>query len=723
MTTETKFQDKSARVILVDSSGAVRQLLSEVAKSVGFANSQAVASIQDAHSILETEEVDWVIVPLAADQEVNGLHTLRTIVSFPELKHVRVSLLVDEAEMWCLPKAFELGMLSYHPKPFTKDSLTKDLNEFLRLFEANEWNGTRTSAEYLRKHLRVAKNTGDLLQLEKSLLDMFPGNSKQLVNLAHAQQMSGQTDASKMTLRQALTIDPSIKGVVDQTATELFGSPDLTAQAGTSGVGNVLGLEKIIIVDPEDATRSSTKSIFQELGVTDIQEFADGEEAWKSIDAGQEPSLIVMEWRIPSLTGPLLMQRVRSKGFLKVPIMVQSALIKPTDMSLIREMGVANLIIKPTEREQLLKAVVWTIQQERMPTEQQTLENKIRVFLTAKNTVEAEALIIRYLAEPTISDGRKNVIRAELAFVREQYEAARDFAIESLKGTTESVFALNILGKSLMTLRQFEAALKCFQKAQSLSPVNLERLVMMAETQAEMGEPEVAETTVAKARDIDPDSATVKEGEVRVAMASGSSEAAKKMLGQIESIGNVISYLNNKAVAHSKCGFMEEGIEIYQKTLDSVPEEKTEVRAVVTYNMAMAKIRKNDLVDALVDLDAVIAIPGAKVAKKAQSLKERLQASLAANTSFALRESDNTSNNAPTPLTTPASPTNDDSVVADGASIAAAAVEATAGELCCYLIFRTSADDHVNLKKLLATPPKYKARKAIARAESINSAG
>ena len=642
MSTEAKFQDKSARVILVDSSGAVRQLLSEVCKSIGFANSQAVASIQDAHSILETEDVDWIIVPLAADQDVNGFHTLRMMVSFPELKHVRVSLLVDEAEMWCLPKAFELGLLSYHMKPFTKDSLSKDLEEFLRTFEANDWHGTRTSAEYLRKYLRVAKASSDLLHLEHSLLEMYPGNGKQLINLAHAQHMNGQIEGAKTTLKQAVAIEAALKEAVDKKATELFGSTDLATTSGGGAVGNVLGLDNVVLIDPDESARTATKAIFQELGVTDIQEFSDGEAAWASINAGPEPSLMITEWRVPSLTAPLLMQRIRSKGFLRVPIMVQSALIKPTDMPIIREMGVANLIAKPAEREQLLKAVIWTVQQDRMPTEQQTLENKIRTFLAAKNLTDAEAMVARYLSESSISEGRKNVIRAEYAFAKEQYEAARDFAIESLKGTTESIFALNVLGKSLMILRQFEAALKCFQKAQSLSPVNLERLVMMAETQAEIGEAEAAEDTIAKARDIDPDSSTTKEGEIRVALASGSGDAAKKMLGQIEAIGNVISYLNNKAVAHSKCGFMEEGIEIYRKTLDSVPEEKTDVKAVVTYNMALAKIRKGDLADALIDLDIVMAIPGARVAKKAQSLKERLQTSLAANAEFSLRESDNT---------------------------------------------------------------------------------
>ena len=122
MAIESKFKDKSARVVLVDSSGSVRPLLSEVTKSIGFANTQAVATIADAHSILETESADWLIVPVNADQELNGLHTVRMMINFAQINHVRVSLLAEEKESWVLSKAFEFGLLSYHSKPFTKDS-------------------------------------------------------------------------------------------------------------------------------------------------------------------------------------------------------------------------------------------------------------------------------------------------------------------------------------------------------------------------------------------------------------------------------------------------------------------------------------------------------------------------------------------------------------------------------------------------------------------------
>jgi CheY-like chemotaxis protein len=715
MAIETKFPDKSAKVLLVDSSGAVRQLLSEVAKSVGFTSAQAVASIADAHNILETDGADWLIVPLSADQPINGMHTVRLVTSFYQLRNVRVSFLLDEKETWCLPAAFESGLLSYHSKPFTKDSLKKELEDFMATFEKYEWDGTLLSAHYLRKHLRNAKSTIELVKLEKRLLDLFPGNAPQLLNLAFAQNLDGKINEAKCTLKQASFINSSLSEDIDKMAQELFGSTGLSLPPNEDGavVGNVLGLNSVVIIDPEDHIRNEVKTIFEELGVTSIQEFTSGDAAWEAIDSGEEPNLIIMEWRLQGITGPLLIQRIRSKGFLKCPLIVQSSLLNPSDMPLIREMGVANIIQKPVEKEAFIKTIIWTVQQDRMPTESQTLETKIRAMIGIKNIGEADTLAVRYFADESIGEGKKNVIRAELAYAKGQYEGARDFAIESLKGTTESIFALNVLGKSLMVLRKFEQALKCFQKAQSMSPINLERLISMAEGEAEAGDLEAANEALAQAKDIDPFCETVLEGAAKVAIASGSSDSAKKMLGQIEAIGNVISYLNNKAVAHAKCGLFDESLELYRKTLDSVPDDKFDVKATVTYNYALAKIRHNELADALVDLDSIIKMPENKITKKAASLKNRLQTAVAANAAFALNESDQYS----------ASPTSttDEEQAADSSTIASAIVQTTAGDLCCYMIYKSEAPPTDALKKIMATPPKFKFRKAIERGERFEN--
>jgi CheY-like chemotaxis protein len=719
MAVELKFKDKSARVILVDSSGSVRQLLSEVMKSLGFANAQAVASIADAHSILEAESADWLIVPLNADQELHGLHTVRMMINFAELKNVRVSLLLEEKESWVLSKAFEYGLLSYHSKPFTKDSLRTGFEELMRLMEGNDWDSTRTSAEYLRRHLAAANQTADLLALEKNLQNIYPGNSKLLINLASALHLSGSTDSAKATLRQVEFIDPSLAATVKETRKALFGSTatDESAAAAVPGE-NILGLGALVIIDNDDAVRSSIKAIFTELGCPQIQDFADGEAALDWMKGNPEPSLVVSEWRIPKVTGPLLLQRIRALGFTNVPILILSALIKPMDMPIIREMGVANLAEKPMDRAAFLKSVIWTIQQDRMPTESQTMENKIRALLSAKKMQEAEEIMLRYLDDATINAGRKAVIRAEHAFAKDSYELARDFAIEAIKQSGESLFALNILGKSLMILRQFEQALKCFQKAQGVSPMNLERLVMIAETQAEIGDAVSAGATINKSKDIDPDSKTVQDGEVKVALATGSSDAAKDILGKMESMSNIIGYLNNKAIAHAKCGFGKEGIEIYEKTIQSIPPDKRDILAIVNYNMALAKIRNGDLAGAMPDLDAVIAIPESRVHKKAANLKERLSPALTTGMTFSLREADQVQ--APTPeSSSPESAAVDAPKIADATTLIKAMLEMAPGDQCCYLVFQSTAPIDADLTKALSTPPKFKLRKTIERGETF----
>jgi DNA-binding response OmpR family regulator len=171
------------------------------------------------------------------------------------------------------------------------------------------------------------------------------------------------------------------------------------------------------------------------------------------MDHAREPDLIVMEWRIPKVSGPLLLQRVRSRGFMHTPIIVLSSLIKTSDMPLIRELGVANLALKPLEKATFLKAVIWTIQQDRIPSDIHALENKIRMLLNCKELKAVEVLLTKYFNNSAAQGSRKSIFKAELAYAKEQYREARDLAIEAVKHAGESLFALNILGKCLMTMR------------------------------------------------------------------------------------------------------------------------------------------------------------------------------------------------------------------------------------------------------------------------------
>ncbi len=133
------FRDRDVKVLVVDPSGASRTLLSEVIRSLGFADVNGVPNLKDALGVLEVEKVRWLITPVFPDQHENLLQVLNLYTSVPELQQLRVSALVEETEMDLLPSCFERGLLSYHKKPFTKDSLNNELKDFLQRYEKFSW--------------------------------------------------------------------------------------------------------------------------------------------------------------------------------------------------------------------------------------------------------------------------------------------------------------------------------------------------------------------------------------------------------------------------------------------------------------------------------------------------------------------------------------------------------------------------------------------------------
>ena len=716
MSIDEKLKSKTLRVLVVEQSASVRQLIAEVLRGLGFSNVESMASIMDAHNYLETEGADWMILPLYANENPNGLQTVRMIASFSELIGTKVSLLLDERDEWAIAKAFEFGLFTYHKRSTSRDGLIAEFQELLKSLEEHQWDITKTSLAYLRRYLKSSKQYQDLLALEKTVLEIFPGDGENLISLADAQQLSGEPRKALATLAQAGLVCQEKKSDIQALSEKILGAHPQAGQndARETEAQNILGLKSVVIIDHDDATRSAIRTIIGELGCNTIHDFADGESASKWMDHASEPDLIVMEWRIPKVSGPLLLQRVRSRGFMHTPIIVLSSLIKTSDMPIIRELGVANLALKPLEKVTFLKAVIWTIQQDRIPSDIYSMENKIRMLLNCKEIKAAELLLTKYLENSSAQASRKSIFKAELAYAKEQYREARDLAIEAVKHGGESLFALNILGKCLMTMRDYDSALKCFKKAQSISPMNLERLVIMAEVQAELGDKEDAKDSLNKAKDIDPENRVVSEGIARVAIASGASAEAQSALASLDSNINLIRYLNNKAVAHAKCGFAVEGLEIYQKTLAAIPRKEQELIAVVIYNAALAKIRNSDQKGAMDDLEKLLSGKASRVSKKAESLKARLQEAIKEGRDFTLPDSD------------PATPsTGSHEALAQSTPDAAASslinsmLSLRPGELCCYLLFKSTALEVPELKKALANPPKFQRRKSLLRDESF----
>ncbi len=714
----SNLRKKECKIIVIDPSAPVRQMLTEtIRQALGFESVEAMASIADVLKFLEVDKVDWIITPLSADQPANALHLLKIVSEYPDLKNVRISLLLDPTENYVIPAASELGMLSWHKKPTIKDAVKAEMGELIACLDKFNGNEPITAAHYLSMHLKEAGLFHEQISLYKNLLQINPGNGEVLLQLAEPYVKINQPQNAIKILNQARMIDEGLKGRIDELSQALLLKPGSQTQSEATVSGeavDVLSTDGCIVIDSDTVVGQGVKDLLTPLGVKNITHFSDGEEAWSFLEKNPEPQLIIMEWRIQKVSGPMLLQRIRSHGFYNVPIIILSSLLKPEDMPLLKEMGAANIVQKPLKKDLFVPACIWTIQQDRLPTEHQALERKIRLLTAGKKLEEAEPLQAQFLADPGVPIAKKCLIEAEYAFAKSDFNAARDSAIKSLKLSGDSIIVLNLLGKTFMKLRNFEAAVKCFNKADKISPNNIERICNMAESHADLGNQEAAAGSMDEAVTLDPDSKVAADSQIKVAIAGGDTDTAKKLMSQMESLDGLVAYMNNKAVTFAKMGETTEAVELYKKTIHSIPDNHVETKAVVIYNLALAQARNSELEAAIGKLNQVLAMPKNKISQKAASLKERLEKALASGSEFKL--------NSDTPVKSePQSGTDEATTLSNNEEFRQimASVLAKKGDLCCYLLFHPIAEKDARVNSLFVKQPRFQKRETIERDESF----
>ncbi|MGE0171797.1 MAG: response regulator [Oligoflexales bacterium] len=694
------FADKSARVLIVDGSGALRTLVSEVLKTKGFTNITGVPTIKDALGILEAERVDWILCPLMAGNPENGMHLLKIAVSVPELKHLRVSFLLEETEQNILPLAFEWGLLSFHKKPYTKDSLNDDLSKLLSSYEKANWESTLVSGTYLRTYFIQSGKHEEAVKLDKKLISLYPSQTSLLQNLIPSLAKLGKKDEAQAIAKQLVAIGGAKKEEMEALLKENLGA-EVTLEADKSSSDiNILGVDTVLVVDSDDAVVKDVRTVLENLGVKDIVSFSDGETAVKYVEDGGKANLVIQEWRIPKLPGPIFLQR--AKRALSVPMILVTSLVGKDDTAFLKEIGIATVVNKPLDRETLLRSIVTTIQQEKVPTDVDFMENKMRSLLYRKKINEAEEIRQKLFENSKYPSDKKKLAEAEFAFAKGKFEEAKKKAIEVLKENGDSIVTLNLLGKTLMTLREFDISLKCFEKAQKLAPHNIERLCEMAEVHSELKNEAKAEESIDTAKRMSPGDDRVTEAQAKLAINSGKTEKAQKVLKQLENLDNVVSYMNNQAIALSRCDRVEEGVATYKRTIESIPDDRKETKAIVVYNLALAFVRAENYNEAKIWLSKCSALES-RVKAKATSLLARIKKALDSGEAIDLFVSQDESKKKVEESETI---TEQDEMVA--------LVKAQKGDIGLYLIF-TSGSVEASFADLLSSMPRFKFRQAIER--------
>ncbi|QKK09139.1 MAG: response regulator [Planctomycetota bacterium] len=117
---------------------------------------------------------------------------------------------------------------------------------------------------------------------------------------------------------------------------------------------------RALLIDDSKTTRRIQRGVLEELGCTEIEEAADGQDAMSRVSAFQ-PTLILLDWYMPNMDGLAFLKAFRKQDSTTPIIMVTTEAGKSRVIEAIRS-GVNNFIIKPFTPDELRERITSTLE-------------------------------------------------------------------------------------------------------------------------------------------------------------------------------------------------------------------------------------------------------------------------------------------------------------------------------------------------------------------------
>jgi two-component system chemotaxis response regulator CheY len=107
----------------------------------------------------------------------------------------------------------------------------------------------------------------------------------------------------------------------------------------------------VLVVDDYATMRRIIRNLLQQLGYTDVDEAADGEQALAKL-RDKDFGLVISDWNMEPMTGLDLLKAVRADPRLKaLPFIMVTAESKTENVVAAKQAGVSNYIVKPFNAE------------------------------------------------------------------------------------------------------------------------------------------------------------------------------------------------------------------------------------------------------------------------------------------------------------------------------------------------------------------------------------
>lgn len=619
----SRFDNNQIKIVVVSASGTLRTLLATVIRDLGFPNVSPVVDIKTCLEVMETETVQWIVTAMNDNADGNALQILDVIAKHNQLRGTKVSILRDSNDDSALPHAFTMGAFSCHNLNPTREACMQEFQKLFQRLETHAGDYALVAADYLADFLLEKKEIQEAKRLHRTLLQVYPGHCGLMLRLAEILLRDDDAAEARLLLQQVKIIDPDRQNDI-QSLTDRFLKDNALGSASSDFLAGHYGFKSCLILDSDPAVLFFVETLLGTMGFQEISTHRDPVSALKWLRTHAKPDLVISEWKLPQLPGPVFLYKLRHRLGVELPLIISSDLIKDREAPWLNELGVSRVIPKPIEKNALFQAVLWVLQQHHSVSDLQNLKMRIKVVSKKRDMEELGRLRKAYLNHPLLVTGDRLLMEAQLAYDSACYLHAKKYALDAMRAGADSRESLEILGKTLMQLREYDAALRCLQNVNFLSPFNVSHLCQIAECHLEKGDDAGYEKYIDQARSIDKDAAIVMATEAKAALKQGHLETARKLLQRLKSFKEILAFMNNRAVSMIRVGKHKEGLELYRRAIESLPEGQSEIRSLLHYNLGLGFARINRFEEAVRILEEAMQTHNVQRKRKISSLRNRI---------------------------------------------------------------------------------------------------
>ena len=115
----------------------------------------------------------------------------------------------------------------------------------------------------------------------------------------------------------------------------------------------------VYLIDDDESVRRALQRLLRSAGL-DVKAFSSAEEFLKSGNLDEKGACIILDIRMPGLTGFDLQENLASKG-IHIPVITVSAFDDAATRERARKLGATAFFRKPVDGEALIDAIHWAL--------------------------------------------------------------------------------------------------------------------------------------------------------------------------------------------------------------------------------------------------------------------------------------------------------------------------------------------------------------------------